>query len=376
MPQVIKLTSELIEICSVTPEDGGCQKLIAQRLEKLGFIIQHCPFGDVSNLWAITPGEGEIVCFLGHTDVVPAGDESLWNTSPFEAKTMNGAIYGRGSADMKSAIAAMICALEQELQRLPSKRRMAVLLTSDEEGIAENGVRRVMPWLQQRGELMRYCLIGEPTSNTVLGDTIKVGRRGSLSCFLEIRGEQGHVAYPQLCDNPIHKSLPFLTELSQLQWDKANKYFSATSLQIVGVEVDNKVLNIVPASIKVRFNMRYSTEQTLDRVQRKVAHLLQKHNLSSCTEVDWLHSGLPFLTEGGLLVDTVSASIREQRHIETERSTTGGTSDGRFVAPYNIEVVECGVCNATIHQVNEHCAVEDIVQLQLIYQSILRKLLF
>ena len=378
MKSVQKLTQQLINCKSVTPEDAGCQQLIADRLEKIGFEIHNCKFDDVDNLWAITPSVGDsggdIFCFLGHTDVVPAGDMQLWNTDPFTATVIGDKIFGRGSSDMKSAIAAMVCALEAELKQLPTKARMAVLLTSDEEGVAKNGVKKVLPWLQQRNQIMKYCLVGEPSSKQQLGDTIKIGRRGSISGTITIKGVQGHVAYPQFCDNPIHKALPFLTQLSQHQWDLGNAEFAATSFQMVTMEVNNKAVNVVPSECMVKFNLRYSTELTAAKIKNTVQELLTKYKLQDT--VEWKLSGEPFITRGGKLIEVIRQNIVEQLAIDPELSTTGGTSDGRFVAPYGVEVVEFGVTNDSIHKVNEYCTITDIANLQKTYQAILRSMLW
>jgi len=372
---VIQLSKDLINIESITPNDNGCQQIIANRLQKLGFEIYREQIANVTNLWAITPGDGEIFCFLGHTDVVPAGDVTTWTHPPFTATEYQSNLFGRGSADMKSAIAAMTTAIEAVYPNSQKKRRLAMLLTSDEEGVALDGVKKMMPILKKRKQVMQYCLVGEPTSSKQTGDTIKIGRRGSLTCTITINGRQGHVAYPQLCDNPIHKALPFFNAIKNIQWDEGNQHFLPSSLQFVTIDVGNPSWNVIPQKVSARFNLRYNTEIDFDFVVQTIEALAKKYQLGNSCQLQWVHSGQPFLTNKGLLLDTVCKAINSELQIDPVLSTSGGTSDGRFVAPYGVEVIECGVCNHSIHQVDEHCSIDDILQLERVYRRVLNIML-
>jgi succinyl-diaminopimelate desuccinylase len=315
-----------------------------------------------------------VLCFAGHTDVVPAGPREDWLTDPFEPVVRDGVLYGRGSADMKSGLAAMVTATERFVARHPRHLgTLAFLLTSDEEGPSVDGTRRVMQVLSGRGERIDWCVVGEPTSHEALGDTIKIGRRGSLSGRLTVLGVQGHIAYPHLADNPVHAFAPALTELATRHWDEGNDYFQPTSFQVSNIAAGTGAPNVIPGELKVRFNLRFSTEQTVESLQRTVLEILDRHRVNHT--IEWFVSGLPFLTRPGRLTETVSAAVRDVTGRTPAFSTTGGTSDGRFIAPTGAEVVEIGVGNATIHKVNEYARVEDIERLSLVYERIMEQLL-
>ena len=374
MNPTIDLARQLIQRHSVTPDDAGCQGLIAARLKPLGFHIEAMRFGEVENLWARRGSEGPLFCFAGHTDVVPTGPESRWKHPPFAAHIEGGMLYGRGSADMKGSIAAFITACERFLVAHPDhKGSIAYLLTSDEGGPAVDGSVKVIETLEERHEKIRWCLVGEPTSMQQLGDGVKNGRRGSLTGYLTVHGVQGHVAYPHLADNPVHRFAPALQELCAIEWDKGNAYFPPTSFQIANINAGTGANNVIPGELEVMFNFRFSTEQTAEGLQQKVAALLDRHGLNY--RIRWSLSGNPFLTETGELLPATVAAVREVTGIEPEVNTKGGTSDGRFIAPTGAQVLELGPLNTTIHKVDECVAVEDLIQLSTIYEALLKKLL-
>ena len=369
----IALSQELISRASVTPEDAGCQQLMADRLSAIGFEIEHLRFDDVDNFWAIRGDSGPILCFAGHTDVVPSGPESNWQTPPFEPTIKDGMLYGRGAADMKGSLAAMVVAVEQFIAENPNHSgRIAFLITSDEEGIAANGTVKVVEWLTQQQIIPDYCLVGEPSSSTQCGDTIKNGRRGSLGCEMRILGQQGHVAYPHLASNPIHTAAPALAELSSHEWDRGNDFFPATSFQISNINGGTGATNVIPGELSVIFNFRFSTEVTDQQLRQRTEQILDKYQLDY--ELNWHLSGQPFLTAEGELVDAAVKAVKEVTGLDTELSTAGGTSDGRFIAPMGTQVVELGPVNATIHQIDECASVDDLNQLCDIYQSLLKHL--
>lgn len=370
----ITLLSELIRRPSMTPEDAGCQDLLAARLAPLGFACESMPFGQVLNLWARKGSESPLVCFAGHTDVVPPGADSDWQTDPFEPVMIDGYLHGRGAADMKSGLVAMLLAVEQFLADRPGhKGSIAFLITSDEEGPAIDGTRKVLEVLGQRGEKIDYCVVGEPSSSNRLGDVVRIGRRGSLSARLEIRGIQGHVAYPQHADNPIHRFAPVLNALHEMTWDDGNADFPPTSMQMVEVRAGVGAANVTPPSLSAEFNFRYSNEWNHDSLQREVERLLEQFDLDYTLE--WVLSGEPYLTEPGTLIDAVVAAVTEQTGRAPELSTGGGTSDGRFISPTGAEVVELGLANATVHKANERVRVDDIDKLAAIYVKVLERLL-
>jgi succinyl-diaminopimelate desuccinylase len=374
MSPTLELTAELLRRPSVSPEDHGCLDVIGARLEALGFRSERLPYPPVDNLWATRGGGRPLLCFAGHTDVVPTGPREDWHTDPFEPVIRDGMLYGRGSADMKSGLAAMVTATERFLARHPVHAgTLAFLFTSDEEGPSVDGTRRVMQVLQARGERIDWCVVGEPTSHEALGDTIKIGRRGSLSGRLTVHGVQGHIAYPHLAHNPVHAFAPALAELTARHWDEGNVYFQPTTFQVSNIAAGTGAPNVIPGEMKVRFNLRFSTEQTVESLQRAVLEILDRHRVNYTLE--WFVSGLPFLTPPGLLTETVSAAVSEVTGHTPAFSTTGGTSDGRFIAPTGAQVVELGVGNATIHKVNECARVADIEQLSLVYERVMEKLL-
>ena len=369
----IALTKELISRVSVTPEDAGCQKLMAERLAAIGFKVEHLRFDDVDNFWAIRGDSGPTLCFAGHTDVVPSGPESNWQTPPFEPTIKDGVLYGRGAADMKGSLAAMVVAVEQFVADNPNHNgRIAFLITSDEEGIAANGTVKVVEWLNQQQLIPEYCLVGEPSSSILCGDTIKNGRRGSLGCEMRILGQQGHVAYPHLATNPIHRAAPALAELAAHEWDQGNDFFPATSFQISNINGGTGATNVIPGELEVIFNFRFSTEVTDQQLRDRTTEILDKYQLNY--ELNWHLSGQPFLTAEGELVEAAVKAVKEVTGLNTELSTAGGTSDGRFIAPMGTQVVELGPVNATIHQVDECVCVEDLNKLCDIYQSTLKHL--
>lgn len=370
----LELAQDLIRRPSVTPEDAGCQALLIERLTALGFTIESMPFEDVTNLWARRGSEGPVFCFAGHTDVVPSGPENQWTHPPFEPTLKDGYLWGRGAADMKGSIAAFITALERFIAENPDpKGSIALLITSDEEGPFINGTTRVIDTLEARNEKITWCIVGEPSSSNSVGDVIKNGRRGSISGNLTIKGVQGHVAYPHLVKNPIHLAAPALAELSQTLWDEGNDFFPPTSFQISNIHAGTGATNVVPGTLSVAFNFRFSTESTAESLQERVSEILSRHGLD--WHIDWSLSGHPFLTAAGDLVDAAHAAIQEVTGLETELSTAGGTSDGRFIAPTGAQVVELGPVNATIHKIDERVKAEDLDTLSSIYERILNKLL-
>ncbi|MFW6094326.1 MAG: succinyl-diaminopimelate desuccinylase [Pseudomonadota bacterium] len=372
---VLELTRELMRRASITPEDRGCQTLLRQRLEALGFVCRGMPFGGVSNLWATRgSSRGPLFVFAGHTDVVPTGPESQWHSPPFEPTEREGYLYGRGAADMKASLAAMVVACERFVAAHPDHEgQVAFLITSDEEGPAVDGTRAVVATLEEEGVRPDYCLVGEPSSARRLGDTVRIGRRGSLNGALEVLGTQGHVAYPDLAENPIHQAAPALAELIRTRWDDGNERFPPTSFQIAGIAAGTGANNVIPGSLRVDFNFRFCTEQTAGSLQARVEEILNRHGLRY--DLAWSLSGEPFLTPEGPLIEAVRASVREVTGIEPELSTSGGTSDGRFIAPTGCHVVELGPCNATIHKVNERVALADLEPLEALYRGVLERVL-
>lgn len=369
----LTLTKDLIARASVTPDDQGCQQLMIERLQAIGFVVDRLRFDDVDNFWAVRGESGPILCFAGHTDVVPTGPESNWTFPPFDATEHEGQLYGRGAADMKGSLAAMVVAVEQFIAEHPDHGgRIAFLITSDEEGIATNGTVKVVNWLQEQGITPEYCLVGEPSSTNRCGDVIKNGRRGSLGCVMRIKGKQGHVAYPHLASNPIHNASPALTDLATEVWDQGNQFFPATSFQISNIHAGTGVTNVIPGELEIVFNFRFSTEVTEQILRQRTEAILDKHGLDY--DMSWTLNGQAFLTAEGDLVEAAVDSIRAVTGLETELSTAGGTSDGRFIAPMGTQVVELGPVNATIHQVDENINIADLDTLTDIYQTLLTKL--
>ena len=374
MSATLELAKSLISRASVTPDDNGCQTLIIERLEKIGFTIYPLKFGDVDNFWAVHGNNGPIFSFAGHTDVVPAGDDDAWESNPFEPTIKNGMLYGRGAADMKGSLASMVVATENFIEKNPNHNGIiAFLITSDEEGVAINGTAKVMDFLKDSNQKIDFCLVGEPSSTAILGDVIKNGRRGSLNACLRVKGKQGHIAYPQLADNPIHLVTPALNQLCDEQWDNGNDYFPATSFQISNIHSGDKVTNVIPGEVEVMFNFRYSTETTKEELQKRVNDILDSHKLNFF--VEWSHSGYPFLTPNGELVSACVDAIEKIKAIKPQLSTSGGTSDGRFISQEGTQVVELGPNNSTIHQVNESVSVQDLEDLTKIYSQVLTNIL-
>jgi succinyl-diaminopimelate desuccinylase len=374
MPDVLDLARELIARKSVTPEDGGCQEMLAARLARSGFRCEPMQFGEVSNLWARRGSGAPVVCFAGHTDVVPTGPLSEWHSDPFVPTIRDGKLFGRGAADMKSSIAAFVVATEMFLKERPDHAgSIALLLTSDEEGPALDGTARVVETLKRRNEAIDYCIVGEPTSVDALGDMLKNGRRGSLSGKLTVKGIQGHVAYPHLVKNPIHLLAPALAELAKTQWDKGNESFPPTSFQVSNIHGGTGAANVVPGSVEVDFNFRFSTESTEDSLKQKTESILKKHGLEY--SVRWVLGARPFLSARGRLAQTVIAAGKKHTGHSAELSTTGGTSDARFIIEICPEVIEIGPVNASIHKLNEHISLAELEQLPRIYLETLRALL-
>ncbi|WP_293268688.1 succinyl-diaminopimelate desuccinylase [Neptunomonas sp.] len=370
----VELTKELISRPSVTPEDAGCQELLIEKLEALGFVIERLPFEDVSNFWARRGTKSPLFCFAGHTDVVPTGPAENWSHPPFEPTILEGYLYGRGTADMKGSIAAFITSLERFIEHHPDHEgSIALLITSDEEGPFINGTTRVIDHLEARQEKIDWCIVGEPSSTAKTGDTIKNGRRGSLSGKLKVAGIQGHVAYPHLVRNPIHEAVPALTELAATVWDEGNDFFPPTSFQISNIHAGTGANNVVPGEVEIDFNFRFSTEVTAERLKESVRDTLDRHNLE--WDIDWILSGNPFLTAEGSLVEAAQQAIKAVTGMDTELSTAGGTSDGRFIAPTGAQVLELGPVNATIHQIDERVKVKDLDILSDLYENILARLL-
>ncbi len=370
----LTLAKQLINRASVTPSDGGCHDLMIDRLEAIGFTVTRLPFGEVDNFWAQRGESKPLFAFAGHTDVVPTGPLESWDSPPFEATERDGYLYGRGAADMKGSLAAMITACEAFVAEHPDHLgSIGFLITSDEEGPAVDGTVKVVEYLEENNIKIDYCLVGEPSSTTKLGDVIKNGRRGSLGCRLVINGIQGHVAYPHLAENPIHRAMPVLAELSAMSWDNGNEFFPATSFQISNINSGTGATNVIPGECEVIFNFRYSTETTHEKLQQQVEAIIDKHQLNY--EVEWNLSGLSFLTDVGELVDATCRAIESTTGYATKLSTAGGTSDARFIAPTGSQVVELGPINATIHQVNECVRSSDLDLLSTVYQRILDNLL-
>lgn len=371
---VIQLAQDLISRPSISPDDQGCQALLIERLKKIGFTVEEMPYDDTLNFWAHRGNSGETLAFAGHTDVVPAGDPAKWKTPPFTPTIIDQHLYGRGAADMKGSIAAMVVAAERFVAKHPNHSgRLAFLITSDEEAKATNGTVKVVNALMQRNERLDYCLVGEPSSQSQLGDIVKNGRRGSITANLTILGTQGHVAYPQLADNPVHRATAFLQELVSTQWDQGNQFFPATSMQIANVQAGTGANNVIPGEFFIQFNFRFSTQLTDTLIREQVENMLARHQLKY--ELEWSLSGQPFLTSAGKLVDATVQAINELTGRNTELSTSGGTSDGRFIAQMGAQVIELGPLNATIHKVNECVSVDDLQQLALIYERIMELLL-
>jgi succinyl-diaminopimelate desuccinylase len=380
MTATIDLAKKLIVCHSPTPLDGGCMEIIAARLIPLGFVATYLPFEDVKNLWLKRQGTGsnaKTLVFAGHTDVVPTGPLDQWTTPPFEPTVRDGKLFGRGASDMKTSIAAFVVAVEEYLGIGPQpKHSMALLLTSDEEGPSINGTVKVCEWLKAKGERLDYCIVGEPTSIDQCGDMIKNGRRGTMSGRLTIKGVQGHIAYPQLAKNPIHLLAPLLAELTAKEWDNGNEYFPATSFQVSNIHAGTGATNVIPGDCVVDFNFRFCTESTAQGLQATVAKALQVHGLVSPADYDlqWTIGGQPFLTPVGTLVQATRDAIKAEVGIDTVLSTTGGTSDGRFISQICEQVIELGPTNATIHKINEHVPLADIEPLKNIYKGVIERL--
>jgi len=374
MSDALDLTQALISRASISPADGGCQELLIERLERTGFGVERMRFNSVDNFWARHGSAGPLLCFAGHTDVVPSGPLEEWGSDPFTPVVREGILYGRGAADMKSGLAAMLVACEQFVRERPGHRgSIALLITSDEEGQSVDGTRRVIETLEARGERIDLCVVGEPSSERQLGDTIKIGRRGSLSGRLTVHGVQGHVAYPQLADNPIHALAPALLELTTRTWDAGNEYFQPTSFQVSNLNAGTGAPNVIPGELKARFNIRFSTQQNVAGLKQTVESILDRHRVKYTLE--WFLSGNPFYTPPGTLSNAVAKAVHNVTGLTPSFSTGGGTSDGRFIAPTGAQVVELGVVNASIHKVNEHVLVEDITRLQRIYARLMELLL-
>jgi succinyl-diaminopimelate desuccinylase len=370
----IELLCELIRRRSVTPDDAGCQDVLAEKLEAIGFDCETMVFGDVTNLWARRGSAAPVLCFAGHTDVVPPGNEDEWQTDPFEPVIDNGVVYGRGAADMKSGLAAMVVAFERFIARHPEHGgSLAYLVTSDEEGRARDGTLKVVETLQSRNEAMDWCVLGEPSSHERIGDVVRVGRRGSLSGMLEVRGIQGHVAFPHLADNPIRTFAPLLASLHEIEWDQGNEHFPPTSFQVVDLKSGVGAPNVTPGLLSARFNFRYSTVWHHEDLKRRVHELFDEHDIDY--ELNWHLSGEPFLTDEGRLTEAVCDAVENQAGYRPELSTGGGTSDGRFISPAGVDVVELGPVNASIHKVNENVRVADVIALTSMYQRIMETLL-
>lgn len=374
MSETLELAQDLIRRASVTPDDAGCLDLIAARLEPLGFTCEVLRFGEVANLWARRGTDGPVLALAGHVDVVPTGPLEDWGTPPFDPVVRDGWLHGRGAADMKGGLAALVTAAERFVATHPGHRgSLAFLLTADEEGPAVDGTCRVIETLTARGETIDWCLLGEPSSRERAGDVLRNGRRGSLNGLLTVHGIQGHVAYPDVADNPVHRFAPVLTELCAMQWDRGNEHFPPTSFQVSNLNAGTGADNIIPGEAVVAFNLRFSTEWTVEKLQQAVTALLDRHELNY--RIEWRVSGLPFLTDGGALLDAVRSSVHEVIGIEPECNTGGGTSDGRHIAPAGAEVIELGPVNATIHKIDERVRVSELDELSATYERILEKLL-
>lgn len=374
MSDVLDLTCELIRRASITPHDAGCQKLIAARLEAAGFTLRRMPFGSVENLWATHGETGPVLCFLGHTDVVPTGPREQWRSDPFEPDVRENRLYGRGAADMKASVAAMVVMAERFVAEYPNHvGTLALLLTSDEEGDAIDGVRAVARRFHETGQRIDFCLVGEPSASLSLGDTVRIGRRGSLSGALTVRGVQGHVAYPQLAENPVHRALPALAALAARRWDEGDADFPPTSFQISNVIAGTGANNVIPGELRVQFNFRYSPQWQAQALREEVEAALR--DTGATFTIDWHLSGEPFFTPDGTLRVAVRTAIREATGLVPEENTAGGTSDGRFIAPLGAQVVELGPVNASIHKIDEYVPLDDLERLPSLYFDITRRLL-
>mgnify|MGYP001826533394 FL=1 len=374
MSETLELTKELIARPSVTPDDQGCQQVIADRLRKIGFTIENLRFEDVDNLWARKGNDTPLFVFAGHTDVVPSGPAEQWKHDPFTPTIDGDDLYGRGTVDMKSSIAAMICACENFIDKYPGHQgSIGFLITSDEEGPSINGTVKVVEVLEKRNEKIDWCLVGEPSSTNTVGDVIKNGRRGSLSGTLTVKGTQGHIAYPHLAENPIHCFAPAMRDLVSESWDKGNEFFPPTSFQISNFNAGTGANNVIPGHAEILFNIRFSTEITHEEIRQRIHQILDKHDLDY--EIDWALSGNPFLTPEGRLIDATISAIEQVRGFNTELSTSGGTSDGRFIAPTGAQVIELGPLNKTIHKIDEHINIAELDLLTEIYEQILENLL-
>ena len=374
MSPAVALAMELISRPSVTPDDHGCQQLLSKRLEKMGFVCEPMRFGEVDNLWTRLGKEDPVLCFAGHTDVVPAGPPAEWRCPPFQPRIIDGRLYGRGAADMKGGIAAFVAACERFLAAGEKMNgSLALLITSDEEGAATDGTAKVIHTLESRGEKIKWCLIGEPSSDKKLGDVVKNGRRGSLSGELRVIGAQGHVAYPHLAKNPLHIFAPALAELAQAEWDDGDEFFPPTAFQVSDLHGGVGAGNVIPGECHTSFNFRFNPCQTPQTLKARVDEILRRHGVEH--DIDWRLSGLPFITPAGELVAAARDAVKAVAGYEPRLSTAGGTSDGRFIAPTGAQVVELGPANATIHQVNEHVAAADLDLLSAIYERIVAKLL-
>ena len=370
----LKLACDLIARPSLTPDDAGCQEMLIERLSAIGFECETMVFDDVTNLWARRGSEAPLLAFAGHTDVVPTGPLDQWHSDPFEPEIRDGMLYGRGAADMKSSIAAMVVACERFVEQHSNHQgSVALLITSDEEAIAINGTVKVIETLEARGEKIDWALIGEPSSQARVGDVVKNGRRGSIGAKLVINGIQGHVAYPHKVDNPIHRAMPALHELARHEWDQGNSFFPPTSFQISNINSGTGAHNVVPGHAEVLFNLRYSTEIDAHKIIETTRSILDKHELDY--DIDWSISGYPFLTPEGELVNAAQKAIKQHVGITPSLETTGGTSDGRFIAPTGAQVLELGPVNESIHKLNEHVSVDDLEQLSKIYETMLEQLL-
>lgn len=371
MSETLELAKQLISIESITPNDNGCQTLLTDVLSSVGFTVDNVPSNGVTNVWAVHGESGPLLVFSGHTDVVPPGNAKKWKTNPFEPVIKDGYLYGRGAADMKGALAAMVIAAKNFVEQNPNHAgRIAFMITSDEEGDATDGTVKLLQHVQQKNEKIDYCVIGEASSNQTLGDAIKIGRRGSLHGHLQVIGKQGHIAYPHLADNPIHRSFKALDSLTQVEWDNGNDHFTPTSLQIYNINADTGASNVIPGSLTARFNFRFSPASTSEQLQERVHKVFDDHELNY--KIDWNLMSQPFLSKPGKLLKAAMTAIRETCGIDTHPNTTGGTSDGRFIAATGCEIIELGAVNRCIHQVNEHIKTDDLDSLTTLYEKILQ----